>query len=101
LLKERRAFKSARELAGLGPDILPHTLRHTCATWLLQRGVSIFDVAGVLGTSEAVIRETYGHPAQDRLRAAVDVFSKRATDTPPKPLPGRGRTAANGIAHPN
>jgi hypothetical protein len=63
--------------------------------------VSIFDVAGVLGTSEAVIRETYGHHAQDRLRAAVDVFSKRATDTPPKPPPKRPQTVANGIGNAN
>jgi integrase len=86
---------------GLGPDILPHTLRHTCATWMLQRGVSIFDVAGVLGTSEAVIRKTYGHHAQDHLRAAVDVFSKRNVGAPMKPSRKRAQTGTNGIAHSN
>jgi integrase len=109
VLKERRGFETARELAGLGSDILPHTLRHTCATWMLQRGVSIFDVAGVLGTSEAVIRKTYGHHAQDRLRAAVDVFSKReprgalvpVTVMSPKPRRKREQKVTNGIAHPN
>jgi integrase len=74
--QERRAFAGARALAGLGPDVTPHVLRHTCATWLLQRGVSVYDVAGVIGASENVVRRTYGHHAQDHLRAAVAAFSR-------------------------
>jgi integrase len=75
--QERRAWRTARELAGLGPDVTPHVLRHTCATMLLQLGVSVYDVAGVLGTSENIIRRTYGHHAHDHLRQAVAVFSRR------------------------
>jgi integrase len=75
--QERRAWRRARELAGLGDDVTPHLLRHTAATWLLQRGVSVYDVAGVLGCSEEVIRRTYGHHAKDHLRAAVAAFSRR------------------------
>ena len=76
--KERRAWRTARELAGLGADVTPHVLRHTCATMLLQLGVSVYDVAGVLGASEDVIRRTYGHHADDHLRHAVAAFSRRA-----------------------
>jgi integrase len=79
VLKERRAWNTARNLAGLGPDVTPHVLRHTSATWLLQRGVSVYDVAGVLGTTEAVIRRTYGHHAKDHLHQAVRAFSRRRT----------------------
>ena len=75
--QERRAWRTARDLAGLGPDVTPHVLRHTCATMLLQRGVSVYDVAGVLGASEDVIRRTYGHHAEDHLRRAVAAFSRR------------------------
>jgi integrase len=75
--QERRAWRRARELAGLDASVTPHVLRHTCATWLLQRGVSIYDVAGVLGCGENVVRRTYGHHASDRLRAAVDAFAGR------------------------
>ena len=64
-------------LAGLGPDVTPHVLRHTCATMLLQRGVSVYDVAGVLGASEDVIRRTYGHHARISLTRAVAAFSRR------------------------
>ncbi|MGC1236793.1 MAG: tyrosine-type recombinase/integrase [Xanthobacteraceae bacterium] len=75
--KERRAWRTARELAGLGADVTPHVLRHTCATMLLQLGVSVYDVAGVIGASEEVVRRTYGHHAQDHLRLAVAAFSRR------------------------
>lgn len=75
--QERRAWATARALAGLGVEVTPHVLRHTCATMLLQLGVSVYDVAGVLGASENVIRRTYGHHAQDHLRSAVAAFSRR------------------------
>ena len=42
---QARSFNSACKAAGLptrGADkVTPHTLRHTCATWLMQRGVPI------------------------------------------------------------
>jgi integrase len=68
-------------MAGLGPDVTPHVLKHTCATLMLQNKVSTWDVAGVLGTSEAVIRKTYGHHSIEHLRTAVDVWSKRPART--------------------
>ena len=61
---------------GIGADVTPHVLRHTCATMLLQLGVTVYDVAGVLGASETVIRRTYGHHAHDHLRHAVAAFSR-------------------------
>jgi integrase len=92
--KERRAWRTARELAGLEADVTPHVLRHTCATMLLQLGVSVYDVAGVLGASENVVRRTYGHHAHDHLRQAVAAFSRRppAHETPMKSVNKRGRT---------
>jgi integrase len=42
----KRGFASACRRAGL-ENVTPHTLRHTCATWLMQRGVSLWDAAGV------------------------------------------------------
>jgi integrase len=73
----RRAWTGARTLAGLGPEVTPHVLKHTCATLMLQAKVSTWDVAGVLGTSEAVIRKTYGHHAIEHLRQATDIWSRR------------------------
>jgi len=78
----------------LGADVTPHILWHTCATMLLQLGVSVYDVAGVLGASEDVIRRTYGHHAHDHLRQAVGAFSRRppAHETPMKSMNKRGQT---------
>src|SRR6516225_9313973 len=81
----RRAWNGARAMAGLGPDVTPHVLKHSCATLMLQNRISTWDVAGVLGTSEAVIRKTYGHHSVEHLRAAVDVWSRRPTTAPVSP----------------
>ena len=74
ILKLRRGFDRACDLAHLGNEVTPHILRHTCATWLLQLGVSTWDVAGYLGTTEEVIRRTYGHHSPDYLKRAADAF---------------------------
>jgi integrase len=37
--KLRRSWATIRKAAGLGDDVTPHVLRHTCVTWLLQAGV--------------------------------------------------------------
>jgi integrase len=47
ILSVKTAFSRAVQLAGLSSEsgkIVPHTLRHTAATWLMQRGVSIWHV---------------------------------------------------------
>jgi integrase len=73
----RTSWENARDRAGLSADVTPHVMRHTCATWLLQRGISVYDVAGLLGCSEQVVRDTYGHHAHDHLRGAVAAFSRQ------------------------
>lgn len=76
--KIRRAWAGARELAGFGPDVTPHVLKHSCATILLREGKTTRQVAGVLGTSEQVIENTYGHHAMDEKRATFnDVWSRK------------------------
>jgi integrase len=77
ILKERRGFDRARDLAGLGDDVTPHILRHTCATWMLQSNVSTREVAGYLGTSEKVIEKTYGHHSPDHMPNARRAFRGR------------------------
>lgn len=76
--QERRAFAGAVELAKLNPDITPHWLKHTCITHMLQGGKTCWEVAGYVGTSEAMIRNVYGHHAMDQTRqVANDIFSRR------------------------
>lgn len=59
--KMNRAWKAVVKAAGLGPDVTPHVLRHTCASWLLWQGMSIWDVAGVVGADASTIERVYGH----------------------------------------
>lgn len=55
-------FKRLVQLAGLSPDeVVPHTMRHTCATWLSQRGASMTDAAAFLGMSQALYEKVYRH----------------------------------------
>lgn len=68
------SFGKAVERAKLA-DVTPHTLRHTRGTWLAQRGVSLWDIAGWLGQSYATTVELYAHHHPDHFEDA-----KRAAD---------------------
>lgn len=69
------AFSLAVQRAGLGPDVTPHTLRHTAATNMARRGVPLHTIAGVLGNSIAVVEKTYAKHCPGALKAAVDTIS--------------------------
>jgi integrase len=59
----------------------PYHLRHTFATEALAAGVSIFELARVMGTSVKVIDKTYGHLARDSeaaIRARLDARGAQA-----------------------
>lgn len=46
-------------------DVTPHTLRHTCATWLMERGADMWQAAGYLGMTVAILERVYGHYRPD------------------------------------
>jgi integrase len=56
-----KAFGNAVADAGLGPDVTPHVLRHTAATWLMQAGVDMWEAAGFLGMTVEMLSQRYGH----------------------------------------
>jgi integrase len=74
----RTAFENAVARAGLGPDVTPHVLRHTKATWMAQAGVSMFEIAGILGDSIATVTKTYAHHDPAFLRSAINQGRKAA-----------------------
>jgi integrase len=68
LQRVTKAFGRAVERAGLGRDVHPHILRHTCVTWLMQAGRPVWEVAGFVGMSPQMVQDNYGHHAPDYLR---------------------------------
>lgn len=47
-------------------DVPWHSLRHYCATWLLDQGATVDDVADQLRIKASEVRKTYGHPDHER-----------------------------------
>lgn len=54
----------------------PHITRHTCATWLLQNGVDIYEAAGYLGMSPETLWSVYGHHSPN-FQTNASQFGKR------------------------
>ena len=65
LRKMRRSWAGARARAGLGSEVVPHILRHTAATWLMQAGVPAWEAAGYLGMTVETLESVYGHHHPD------------------------------------
>lgn len=65
-----KAAKKALRAAGFGHARL-HDLRHSAASEMINAGVDLYTVGGVLGHKSAVSTARYAHLAQDRLRDAV------------------------------
>ncbi|TBB67717.1 site-specific integrase [Rhizobium ruizarguesonis] len=74
IAKERKGFARARELAGLGEDVTPHVLKHTCITWMMHRGVPLWEISGFSGTSENILRKVYEHHHPAFLKNATKRF---------------------------
>ena len=83
----KTGFRHAVKLAGLWGKVTPHTLRHTAATWLMQRGVPIWQAAGYLGMSAEMIERTYGHHHPDY------------SAPPRRPLPRNNRRTFHWLFH--
>ena len=63
----KNGFESACVRAKL-EGVTPHILRHTCATWQVEEGVSYARIGKMLGMSEKMVEDRYGHHSPDYLR---------------------------------
>lgn len=66
-----KRFKHYVRKAKLPEIIRFHSLRHTCASWHVQRGVPLSVVQAILGHSSIQVTERYSHLAPDVMTAAV------------------------------
>jgi integrase len=72
----KKGFAAACQRAGL-TDVTPHTLRHTAATWLMQKGTDPWQAAGFLSMSMETLQRVYGHHHPDFQREAAENIGKR------------------------
>jgi integrase len=83
VLSVKKAFHSAAKNAKLGQlvngkfktNVIPHTLRHSCATWLMQAGVEPWQAAGFLGMTVEMLERTYGHHSPTFQRGATEALA--------------------------
>lgn len=74
----KRGFNAASTKAALA-DVTPHTLRHTCGTWLAQQGVPLDKIGGWLGHTDAQTTQLYRHHHPDYMNEALKALNRRRT----------------------
>lgn len=67
----RRAFKTAAKAIGV-PDLRPHDLRHTFASWLLAKGYTLRHLQDALGHADIGTTRIYSHLERGAAAAAVN-----------------------------
>ncbi len=74
----RRKVSKYLKVAGLDPDISPHTIRHSFATHLLDNGADLRAVQELLGHQSLSSTQVYTHLTTARMREAYDRAHPRA-----------------------
>jgi integrase len=73
------SFRFLVEEVGLEGQVIPHTLRHTCATWLMRAGADPWQAAGFLGMTIVTLERTYGHHHPDHSAGVHAAFQRHRT----------------------
>ena len=60
---------------GLDGKLHFHSFRHTFASWLVQDGVSLYEVQKLLGHSNIAVTQVYSHLQPEGLHSTVNKIS--------------------------
>jgi integrase len=65
----------------MSTGISPHVLRHTAATHMARRGVSLWMIAKVLGNTTALVERVYAKWVPENAVGTVDLISGGVLET--------------------
>lgn len=80
-------------------NILPHALRHACATRLLRNGADLRSIQAFLGHGNLTVTALYLHTNEEQLRniAELGALKPKSAPTPAPPVEATGRAQSRRV----
>jgi len=74
----REPFRAAVEASKIknSEAVIPHTLRHTYASWLAMKGIDLFTIQYLMGHKTITMTQRYSHLCPDHKRQAAEQISE-------------------------
>jgi integrase len=69
-----KLVRKYRAIANIRVELTFHSLRHTFASWLVQKGVPILNVSKLLGHSDIKTTQIYAHVSNNGLLSSVETI---------------------------